>query len=353
MSVLLINAKFELLSLFWAIAIFFLASSVFLCFGIIIRRILRNRNARKRAKQKAAFQAYVVEFINEVSVDNHHRRMPTCHIHEMTDVLLHYFQTLKGKKKETLQDMISGTDIEGKIVESTKHGTRGVRMRAVRVLSYLNSQNSLQVIFKSLSSEDKYIRLTAMRSLVKRKARFFLNAIIESCLEAFPSDYKLLSGILSNFGNEIIEPLEEIIRTSKNETLVTASLETLILIMPMRTSVDFDRLMKHANEDIRAAALSLSAITKHDAPVNPQLLGLTDSSTKVKIRAAKMANRLKRSDLTSPLYELSSDPVLWVRYWALRGIWVSGTSGEKLVTSMTKTNPTAKNVALEMSSGYV
>jgi len=353
MSVLLTSANFGLLSLFWAIAIFFFLSSLLICLSIIIRRLYRNRKAKRRDKQRTNFQSYVVDYIRETPEGGHYLDMPKCHIQDITDIFLHYFQTLKGEKRETLQDMISASEIEAKIVESTKDGTRGVRMRAVRVLSYLETQNSLQVIFESLSSDDKYVRLTAMRSLVKRKAVFFLDAIIESCLEAFPEDYKLLSSILSNFGNEIIEPLENIISTSENDVLTTASLETLVLIMPMHTSLDFDVLMKSESEDVRAAAVSLAAISKHNNVVNPLLLGLSDPSVKVKIRAAKVANSLKRSDLTSDLYALEADPFLWVRYWALRAIWVSGQSGQKLITSMTSTNPMAERLALEMSSGYV
>ena len=352
MSVLLTSARFELLGLFWAIALLFLGLSFLICLGILIRRIFRNRQAKFRENQKENFQTYVVNLVRDAPEIIHFRDMPECHIEDVTDIFLHYFQTLKGTKKETLQDMISGSGLEAEIVTSTKTGTRGVRMRAVRVLSYLETQKSLQVIFDSLNSDDKYVRLTAIRSLVKRKAVFFLDDIIESCLEAFPEDYKLLASILSDFGDEIVEPLEKIIQTSKNDILITACLETLILLMPMQTSLNFERLMNSSSQNVRAAALSLSAITKHDNKVNPLLMGLRDRSTQVKIRAAKITNNFKRADLTSELFELSSDPVMWVRYWALRGIWVSGASGQKLVTSMT-TNPMAENVALEMRSGYV
>ena len=357
MSALLTSARFELLSLFWAIAFLFIGLSFLICLSIVIRRINRNRKAKLRKKQKIKFQNYTVACIRDTSDESSEnwnlRDIPKCHIQDVTDIFLHYFQTLKGKKKEILQDMISNSSLETEIVESTKYGTRGMRMRAVRVLSYLNTQNSSQVIFESLSSDDKYVRLTAMRSLVKRKAIFFLDAIIESCLEAFPNDYKLLSGILHNFGNDIIEPLEEHVKNSDNDVLITACLETLILIMPMQTSVNFENLMKSSSDSVRAAALSLSAITKHSEGVNPIVLGLMDNSIQVKIRAAKMTNKLKRADLTSELYNLTSDPVMWVRYWAYRGIWSSGESGQKLVASMTKTNPMAENVALEMRFGYV
>jgi len=353
MSVSLISASFNLLNLFWAIALLFLVLSCLICFGMLLRRVVRNRKAKIRERQKETFQTYIVALMRDAPMDHRVEDMPACYIEDVTDIFLHYFQTLKGKKKETLLDIISDSGLENKIIESTKDGTRGVRMRAVRVLSYLDTQQSLQVIFDRLGSQDKYVRLTAMRSLVKRKTVFFLNPIIESCLEAFPEDYKLLASILSNFGDDIIEPLETHIASSENDVLVTACLETLTLLMPMYTSVDFAQLMKSESSDVRAAAVSLSAITKYEGTLNPLVLGLSDSSTQVKIRAAKITTKLKRTDLTTALFKLTSDPVMWVRYWAFRAIWVSGASGQKLVTSMTQTNPMAERVALEMQSGYV
>ena len=353
MLVSLTNARIDLLHVFWGIAIFFLSLSALLCLGIVFRRVLKNHKMKFREKEKILFQAYVLDSlqISEGQID--FSSIPECHIDDITDIFLHNFQTLKGNKRAILQDLISNSNLENRIRDRTQKGTRGARMRAVRVLSYLNTQNSLQVIFRSLSSEDKYIRLTAMRSLVKRDASFFLDAIIESCLDAFPADHNLLAGIISNFRADITEDLEGLIQTSDDPVLVAGCLETLSLIMPMETAVDFGNLMENPDKIVRAAALSLSSITKNNAVVEPIVLGLRDTATHVKIRAAKAANSLKRSDLTSELFKLTDDPVLWVRYWAFRGIWVSGQSGQKLVISMRESHEMAGKVAKEMRSGYV
>jgi len=354
MSVLPTNADFSLLSLFWGVSMLFLGVSFLLCLAIILRRILRNQKASKRKRQKADFQLYINEIINkDISTDRNLLGAPDCHIQDMTDVFLHYFRTLRGKKLEYLQDLISQSDIESRIIHSSYKGIRGSRMRAVRTLSYLNTQSSLQVIFENLSSNDKYVRLTAARCLVRRKGFCFLSDIINACNEAFPNDYQILAGILAAFGTDIIEPLENLIRRSNDSVVKTACLEALILIMPPFSSLDFEALMQDENETVRAAALSLSAIVDHEGIIEPLLLGLQDQALPVKIRAVKIACKLKRSDVTPQLYQLSTDPAMWVRYWALRAIWVTGQSGQQFVNSLIKTNPMAANVALEMKSGYV
>jgi len=72
-----------------------------------------------------------------------------------------------------------------------------------------------------------------------------------------------------------------------------------------------------------------------------------------KIRSAKIACFLKRSDLISEFYALTDSPVMWLRYWSMRAIWASGKQGEQFVNSLKSANPMAADVALEMESGYV
>ncbi len=350
---LLINVEFNLLYLFWGISLVFLGVAILMCCAIVIRRIFRNQIAAKRKRQKIVFRDYVSAGINADPESPLSNEVPICQISDMTDVFLHYFRTLKGEKLERLRDMISGSQIEPQIIANSYKGVRGVRMRAIRTLSYLESQTSLQVIFENLSSQDKYIRLTAMRCLTRRKADMFVNEIIWSYIEAFPRDPKLLASILANFGKDIVGPLQNQVQTSNISQVRTACLEALALLRPERLFLDFSTLMRDESESVRAAALSLAAVSNDPANTDPLRLGLKDKDTAVKIRAAKMACHVKRSDLMQELYKLSSDSNMWVRYWSLRAIWLTGRSGKKFVDSLAPSHPMATNVALEMRSGYV
>lgn len=328
-----------------------MSTAFLLCFAIISRRKRRNHSAAQYKRQKIDFQNYIGNFINQTYENPPLDKIPKCRIHDMADVFVHYFRTLRGEKLERLQDMISNSDIESQIISASHEGVRGFRMRAVRTLSYLNSQRSLRAIFEHLSSDDKYVRLTAMRCLVRRKA--LIHAIILSFIEAFPRDHKLLASILADFGEEIVNPLEKLVRTSKNDVIIAACLETLFIMRRTETTLDLGVLMQNKSETVRSAALSLSAIATHSGKSDPLHLGLHDEAISVKIRATKMASNLKRTDLLPDLFKLASDTEMWVRYRALIAIWVTGRSGQQFVNLLSKTHPLAANVALEMKSGYV
>ncbi len=363
MSVLLINAKISLLGFFWAVSVTFLILACLFCLFIILRRVLRNKYQVKSMVQAEKFRAHLSERLAK-TIDDPGEDDPLMddpeiidefpsHIEQATEVLLHYFRTLRGKKYERLQKLVSNSELEAHIIKSCREGTRGVRMRAVQTLSYLNTQDSLEVIFSQLESRDKYIRLTAARCLVRRKADFFLNQIIESLSDAFPNRPQILGGILAGFGTGITPALESHIQESNNDVVIAGCLEALIQIMPHETSLDLIGLMDHPSDLVRAAALSLSEVTSHQGGADPLRMGLKDDAMSVKIKAAKLACTHRRADLTSELYKLSSDPELWVRYWALRAIWMTGKSGRQFVDTLRQSNATAADVALEMRSGYV
>jgi len=355
MLVSLTSANFGLLDAFMAITFIFFGVSIFVCLLIVLRRIRRNNIAAWREKQKADFQNHLINLLKEDTLNFRGlETAPDCRVAEIASVFLHYFRTLKGKNFEYLQDLISGSAMEDKLIKSTFNGIRGVRMRSLRTLSYLDSQKSLQVIFENLSSEDKYVRLTAARCLVRRGSLCYLPAIIDCLNESFPQDFKIIADVIAGFGADSVKTLEHYIVRTDNDNIKASCLEALILIMPAQTSVNFEKLMKDKSASVRAAALSFSEVTSHNQAVDPLVLGLRDKAVSVKIRAAKLACTIKRTDITADLYKLANDPVMWVRYWALRAIWMSGLSGQKFVESLSRSNIMAGNVALELClNGFI
>jgi len=349
----LTDGNSTLLNAFIAITSILFGLSCLVCLLIVLRRIRRNKIIALREKQKADFQNYLLNLLKEDSLNQSGlNAAPDCRVAEMASVFLHYFRTFRGEKLERLQDLILGSAIEDKLIESTLNGIRGVRMRSLTTLSYLESQKSLQVIFDNLSSKNKYVRLTAARCLVRRGSLCYLTTIVDRLSEAFPQDFKITADVIAGFGPDSVEVLENYILRTDNNVIKATCLEALILIMPAQTSVKFDELMENESDSVRGAALSLSEITHHNQGVDPLSMGLKDNAVSVKIRAAKLACTVKRTDIMSDLYRLTNDPVMWVRYWALRAIWMSGPSGQKFVESLSKSNVMAGNVALEMKSGY-
>lgn len=349
MSALLINIDISLLALFWTVAISLIGISVCLCLTLTARRYLRNSFKNNTLREQSKLETLLNLALTQGGFVLNDASFEASDSSVFNEVLLRYYRTLDGKRADTLRHITQTIDIEPQIRESTQTGTIGRRMEAMQVLSYLNSQSSLLSIHEGLSSPKKYIRLTAARCLTRRRADIFIDDIIHSISTAFPDDPELLADILFRFGPHITSTLQTYIETHDNSCVKAACLEALVLIMPAQTSLDFDALLEDPDERVRAAATSLSAVTAHNTKEEILIKALSDSSTKVKIRAAKLAHSARRTDTISPLFNMTQDPLLWVRYWSIKAIWNTGRQGKKLVETMSRGDDAASRMAREVS----
>ena len=334
-----------------------LSIAVVSCLVIIARRVSLNRYLDGRERRMEAFRTALGEHVSRAHSDETEEAaaiaFPECHVSDMSEILLHYLRVLRGSQAEHLRQLVTDQGWEEAIARSTAHGTRGARMRALRVLSYLETSESLRIIHSHLGSDQPYVRLTAARALVRRDATLFLSSIVESFSEVFPEQVQGLAELLSGFGATITDELEDIAARTDRPVVLAACLEALIMAPPARTRLDLCALMEHPSEDVRAAACALSCISEHPGAGDPLRIALSDDAPKVRLRAAKAACENRESGVVGELYGLARDPILWARYWGFRAIWATGAAGRQFVDSCAVREPMAADVSLEMRAGHV
>ena len=346
---LLRNFDFSLNVILWIISLSLLTLSLLICLGLCVRRLYRNNITNSRLEEQSEFETSLNLALQKDKTVFHETQYSFKKTTSINEILLRYFRTLKGERADTLRQVIENLQIEKHILTATKTGTMGRRMEAMQILSYLDTQDSLQTIHQGLYAPNKYVRLTAARCLTRRNAAVFLNDIIDSINSAFPNEEKLLADIIYHFGFEATDVLESYVNSDCNDCIKAACLEALVLIMPPKTSLNIEALLESSDEKIRAAAISLSEITPHQSKNDALIKALGDSSVKVKIRATKIAGNTRRIDTISPLYQLSQDPLLWVRYWSIKAIWNTGRQGRKLVETMGQGNDSSARMAREVA----
>lgn len=270
--------------------------------------------------------------------------------------MLNFFRTVRGNRAEHLSNLVSGSVLERRLIKATRKGTRGYRMRALQVLSYLDTEQSLSVVRQHLKSRNRYERLTAARVLTRRKSYRDFSSIVASLSSAFPRRTDLLAEVIVNFGPEIQPALEAVFRRSRRTRVKVACLDGLKRLAPARTSLNLSELMEDNAPKVRAAAVSLSAICEDSGGSDLLLDGLADEATSVKISSAKVACKVSRPDTAPLLYKLSQDSSFWVRYWAVRAMWGLGKTGEQMVASIAGSNDAgsvmATNVIREMEAAH-
>ena len=359
MSDLPASSEFDLVTSIWAIAGVLVSVSVLVCLYLSIRRLRRNYLDRIRERDNHTYDHLIGEVLNKPDDEDakaqlsRFRGVPSA----LSRSVLNYFRTVRGRRADDLRSLISSTRLEKQIIKATRKGTRGHRMRAVQVLSYLESDNSLTCIRRHLRSNNRYERLTAARALARRKSLSDCGDVVASISSAFPDKQYILAETLLQFGPEVQTALEHIAARSQRKNVVAACLEALVMLAPASTSLDLEQLMADPDARVRAAAISFSVYSEDVNKSDLLLRGLADDAIKVKIRSAKIASDISRSDAAPLLYKLTRDDAFWVRYWALRGLWRLGKTGRQMVEAIARSNEIgsqmAVDVAREMAASHV
>ena len=334
---------FGLLSASAVLILTSLATAIWLSF----RRVYRNKRDKSVQDRQAEFEGILQKLLGTPKLARDIELPP----HIMSDRtaitagLLKFFKLVRGKDSTKLKVIVHELQLEPIIIQATKYGNRGKRMRAQHVLSFLDTSRSLKVISDSLYSDDKYIRLSVARCLARRQVISLISEITEALVTAFPNEDGLLTDVLFRFGADAIPRFEGMIERSQNPTIIAGLLETLILLRPETSLIGFVALSTHADERVRAAAIELSIICKGEDHKDLLLLGLSDDSRMVKIRSLKLAAKSKRSDTFADIYRLMNDPFMWVRYWAMRAALNKGQSGQSLLRTLSKRDNKIGNLA--------
>ncbi len=326
-------------------ALLFFAFSAVACLVLIARRIIRNHQAERHDKLKAEFTDVVTQvFARKLTLEG----VPDCRKFTpriVSEVLLFYFRTLDFGYAQELRKFISEQKLERQLQKGLRGGTLGDRTRALQVLSYLESETSLQSLSEALHQRSVYVWLVAARGLARRKAYTYIPEIIAALEGAFARKSKLVKTVLISFGAGALRQIETVLNTTSDKMIMVACLEAAAHFDATSNRIDPALYLPHSDDNVRAAALILLA--GKDGPSVMQYMDgdLAKESVTIRIRAAKLACKVKRPEFSMQLVDLLEDSHFWVRYWAARALYALGANGEDILSTMAKEGTVAGRMA--------
>ena len=206
-SVLALPGNFEAavpVVIHWLTAAF-LAVSFLICLMMYLRRFWRNYIERMRERHNQTYDELINQVLSNPGDNLAHQALLTFRGSPaaLSRSMLNFFRNVRGVQAVHLSALVSNSALERRIIKATHKGTRGYRMRALQVLSYLETERSLSVVRGHLKSRNRYERLTAARALTRRKSYSDFASIVSSLSTAFPRRTDLLAEVIVNFGPEI------------------------------------------------------------------------------------------------------------------------------------------------------
>jgi len=298
--------------------------------AILSWRRVGNEKRKKAKERKAAELDIVLSAIIAKNIYPTHDMMPEAtpeNIDAVISVVLQYFRNLTSDSVTTLTDVIEAWDIETLIIEKVKTGRRGIRIQAMTVLSYMDTEPSIDVLVAQLKSKDAYIRLAAIRCLTRRRAFAHLDKITSTINTPDQKNRILLTDILQRFGTNGAWAVEKLALDASNSTIRAASLDALKLIGIESLSIPLRPFLQDFDPLVRSAAVALLPMSELDV-FHTLINYLTDIDPRVRIQALDILSSFTSSAALLSIARQAGDPDWQVRYKALQSMTSMGAKGD-------------------------
>jgi len=328
-----------LLIAIWVSSAVMAVMSVFLLLTLSVRRYSRDRRRLSQAKSAKMCERLIANMLAKdiLPVPDMLPSLSSREVEALIAVLPDYFRNLEGGKAVLLAEIVEVWGVEKEICNKTKRQRRGLRIQALTVLSYLQTERSLKTLAQALRSDDLYVRLSGIRSLARRQAHSYLPEIIEALNSEEHHNAVMLSDILQRFGTEASWAFEYLASEAKNATVCAAALEALRLVRPEQLNLDLKSFLYDPSPAVRAGAIELIAYAGDDR-ISMVERALIDRSAAVRARIARALPRLGIPGSLKYLHTLLDDPVWWVRFQAHQSLEAMGPQGRAYLRAVSSSD---------------
>ena len=323
----------NLLRFLWQVAFAFAGVSVLMVLSLAYRRAVENQLMEQRLEIRQVFRNQLSNMIDRKILPHPSNRpeIPPDSLGAFVEACLGFFRNLSGPDQSHLARILGIWNMEPALKNIIETGERGYKIRALSLLSFLETDTSIEMLELALADPDPYIQLSAIRCLARRGSLNSLGKILEALRKLNWDNALPIADAFQRFDQRIIPDLEDVVETADNPILRLAALQALVLLKPIQTDLDLSNCMQDSNPEIRAAAVALSEFVTCRSGQDIIPIGISDQSPIVRIRAIKALLSHQRLDLLSRLHKCLEDPEWWVRYWAGHAIYNLGHSGVEIL----------------------
>ena len=333
MSGFLIIFDLNLLRFLWQIAFAFAGISVLMVVSLAYRRAIENQLMQQRQEAKQSFRTELSNMIGRQILPHPSTRPEIApeNLPAFVEACLGFFRNLSGPDQNHLARILQIWELEPALHNIIQTGERGYKIRALSLLSFLQSDTSINLLESALDDPDPYIQLSAIRCLARRGSLGSLNRILDALRKLDWDNALPIADAFQRFDRRIIPDLEDVVCSADDPVLRLAALQALVLLKPMQTKLDLSDCMQDDNPELRAATVALSEYVTCRSGQDILGMGLSDDSSIVRIRAIKALLNHRRMDLLGRVHACLEDPDWWVRYWAGHAIYNLGESGIEIL----------------------
>ena len=328
-----------LLDLIWLAALLLSAASVVILAILIIRRFFSAREEVRNTTRKSELSRYFFAAINS-PIELTEESLPELKKGDkplVTEIAMGILRTVHGSDVDRIISMLHIWNLLPYLHHNLYHGSRGMKIRILTLLTYFKDEESLGELLLYSSYSDHYVQLAALRGLSYRKAGQYIDQIVENLGESQQTNSLVLADILTQFGEVAVPALLFLINKDTLIEIRLAAITALGTIGDLRAVGSLIKLLDNSSQEIKAQAI-VSLGKLGDARAGDAIAShLKDKNIAVRVQAVQALGLLDIPSSILSFAEALDDEEWWVRYRAAEALYNMGSSGVALLQAISKT----------------
>lgn len=344
----------SVLSAIWWSSLAFAAASVIAMALLIVRRILVDKQLKKRAAQLDELTMLILQYLEggdeSEDIVGSVSGMDAVLVGEVASELL---IVMHGENRTRLVELLEATGAIEDQLRFLRHGNGAERIRAATILGAYDKPEVVEALHEQLGHRSFSVGFAAAKALVELKAIASVRDLVERLEVGTRANSRALRIIFRNmlpdYLMEMIELLHEDVPAYVKALTIDAlgrsgnyqALETLMLFATNETEP----------MSVRVEALRAIALLEHPAAQPAVAKCLDDTLWPIRTHAAVCAGRIGLIDTLPRLSELLDDSEWWVRLRAGEALYALGERGiavlERVKSDAATSYDTAERVLAE------
>jgi len=334
----------------WMGVIALCALSTIIMSCLVFRRIFQDYRAKKnavRTKELNNFLYAALKVQVPLTADSiprlRQKDVPVALI-----ALLDMLRALRGKEAERIIEIAEMWRMSERLEEVVENGSKGQRIQALTLLSYIRDENARAILLASAEDMDIYVQMAALRGLAKRNEIEDLHFIVDCLSRSLNTNTLLLADVLKQFGKPATPHLLHLANLDAKVEIRLAAIMALGFIGSLDAVDGLIKLLDDERLDIRASAISALGRIGDRRAAETILSMIEDDNDAVRIQVIRALGRIRETSAMPKLLEALSDDNWWVRYRAAEALFNLGSKGQALLRAVSKQTDNAGIIATQV-----
>lgn len=317
----------------WTTSVILALWAVLSVVSLLVLRVLRERQARRRAEMRDRLKASLSALLAE---DATVPAKPETTGHGFLAVALELLMQVEGETRDRLVELMRCNGAEGRLRRALRRLNQSKRIAAAEALRFFPSLENQEALLAALRDKDGDVRIAAAASLIAQGAPVPLGSLLPQLTRKGAMPVRL-GQILRDYCDRDADAVAVVARDASLHAFIRAkAVETLAATGDARHVSAIQSLVLSPEPDLRAAALRAFGKLPNPRSRDAIAMCLRDESWFVRAAAADTAGRLGLYELVPLLVPLVDDDEWWVRFRASEALETLDAAGRSALREMAK-----------------